>query len=133
MKIFMATAAILLTLLSLTGLKDHKVSDFIAHEAIATLNIDIDAIGMDKEECKDAADSIVSTETIIGMSKMAVAKEIYAHIAIHNIIESLPNAIKNFSIVNRINNSTLNGIDLEDYGDTFLRRIAYDVIWVVVR
>ena len=47
-----------------------------------------------------------------------------------DIVENLPNCIKHNSLVSRINNSTVNGIDLEDYGDTYLRRFAYNVIWV---
>lgn len=132
MKTIISIIALALTLISLGGLKNHKLSDFIPHDEIATLNIDIDAINMNKNDCKKAAGAIVETNTIIGMSQASVAKEIYAHIAIHRIIEALPTPIKDFSIVNRINNSTLNGIDLEDYGDTFLRRIAYDVIWMVI-
>lgn len=133
MKMIIAIMATVLGMISFMGLKNHKVSDFVKHDRIATLNIDIDAIAMDKEACEDAAEAIVSSNTIIGMSNAAVAKELYAHIAINSIIENLPTSVQEFSIVNRIHNSTMNGIDLEDYGDTFLRRIAYDVIWVVVR
>ena len=126
-------ATIALSLISGIELKNHKAADFIEHDQIATLNIAIDAIAMNKEECLNAANSIHADETIIGMSVNGIAKEIYAHVAIHNIIEKLPSCIRNLSIVNRVNNSTLNGIDLEDYGDTYLRRIAYNVIWFVVR
>ncbi|MCQ2483438.1 MAG: hypothetical protein MJ153_08140 [Clostridia bacterium] len=130
MKTFFAIAAIALSLISGVELKNHKAADFINHDEIATLNIAIDAVAMDKNECLEAASTIYEDETIIGMSVDGIAKEIYAHVAIHNIVENLPNCIKNNSLVSRINNSTVNGIDLEDYGDTYLRRFAYNVIWV---
>ena len=129
MKILIILTTLLFSIFAGIELKKHKTSDFLKLTRIGTLNIAIDAIEMDKKACLEAAVSIHDDKEIIGMSVRGIAKEIYAHIAVHNIIEKLPSAIKNLTFVRRINNSTINGIDLEDYGDTFLRRIAYNIIW----
>ncbi len=133
MKTLFLLLAITLSIFSGVELKKHKTSDFINHDKISTLNIAINAVSMNKKDCLETASVIHNDKTIIGMSIKGIAKEIYAHLAVHNIIESLPKCIKNISLVSRINNSTINGIDLEDYGDTYLRRIAYNVIWVFAK
>ncbi len=130
MKSFISIVTIILSIFSGITLNNYKAADFVEHDEIGTMNIAIDAIDMNKEDCINAAEAIRDNDEIVGMTVNGIAKELYAHIAIHNIIENLPEGIKSLSIVSRINSSTINGIDLEDYGDTYLRRIAYDIIWV---
>ena len=65
------------------------------------------------------------------MSEKAMAKEIYAHIFIHDVIENLPSFVQDNKFVHKIYNSTVNGIDLEDFGDTYVRQFMYDVIWLL--
>ena len=116
---------IIIALVLVKAGKNLKKADFVKHGAIKTMNIGITDIALDKEDCEDAASYIVNENLIEGMSEKSVAKEIYAHIFIHDIIDNLPSALRNNSIVNRV----YNGIDLEDFGDTFVRQIAYIVIW----
>lgn len=111
------------------GLTNLKKADFIQHGVIKTMNIGIDDVAMDHEACVEEAKKIIASKAIEGMSEAAMAKEIYAHIFIHEMINTLPSWIRNTSIVNRVYNSTANGIDLEDFGDTFVRQIAYNAIW----
>lgn len=122
---------VFVALVALKVTKNLKKADFIDHDAIKTMNIGITEIANDKSECKDAASMIVENHLIDGMSENAVAKEIYAHIFIHDTIDNLPSMIRNNSLVQRVYNSTANGIDLEDFGDTFVRQIAYNVIWLL--
>jgi len=126
--IILALAAVLVKVSGLTHL---KMADFVTHGAIKTMNIAIDEVGLDKDACEEYAKKIIENNMIEGMSEEAVAKEIYAHVMIHALIESMPSAIRNTSIASRLYNSTVNGIDLEDFGDTFVRQAAYNVIWAV--
>ena len=115
-----------------SGVTNLKMANFVTHGVIKTMNIGIDEIGLDKEACEEYAKSIIENNMIEGMSEKDMAKEIYAHIFLNAYIESLPDALKNTSIISRLHNSTQNGIDLEDYGDTFVRQAAYSMIWAMV-
>ncbi len=127
--IIVALAAIVIKLSGVTHL---KMADFVTHGIIKTMNIDIDAIALDKDACEEYAKMVIENNMIEGMSEKAVAKEIYAHIFLNAYIQTLPETLRNTSIVSRLYNSTKNGIDLEDYGDTFVRQAAYNVIWAMV-
>ncbi len=109
--------------------KSLKLANFINHGLIKTMNIGITEIALDKDECRAAAADIVENNKIEGMSEESVAKEIYAHIFLHDVISGMPSIVRNNPLVSRLYNSTCNGIDLEDFGDTFVRQIAYSVIW----
>ncbi len=108
-----------------------RMADFVSHGVIKTMNIDIDAVGLNKEECEAYAKKILAENLIEGMSEAEIAKEIYAHVMIHAMVNAMPESIQNTGIARRLNNSTANGIDLEDFGDTFVRQIAYNFIWIV--
>ena len=117
--------------LSKCGVNNMKKADFVKHGEIKTYNIGIDEIELDKDACEEEAKALLVSKSIEGMSEDAMAKEIYAHIFIHDMIESLPDFVQNNKIVARAYGSTVNGIDLEDFGDTFVRQIAYEAIWVI--
>ena len=120
---------VMVALLIAKPVKSLKLANFISHGLIKTMNIGITEIALDKDECRAAAAQIVENNQIEGMSEEAVAKEIYAHIFLHDVISGMPSAVRNNPLVSRVYNSTCNGIDLEDFGDTFVRQIAYTVIW----
>lgn len=126
LKIAIIVMAVLLIAKPVKGM---KLANFISHGLIKTMNIGITEIALDKDECRAAAAQIVENNQIEGMSEEAVAKEIYAHIFLHDVISGMPSAVRNNPLVSRVYNSTCNGIDLEDFGDTFVRQIAYTVIW----
>ena len=44
---------------------------------------------------------------------------------------NLPSFVQDNKFVHKIYNSTVNGIDLEDFGDTYVRQFMYDVIWLL--
>lgn len=123
--------AIAVIVLMKCGVKNLKMSDFVSHDALKTMNIGITEVALDRKACKEEAKNIIDNKEIEGMSEKAMAKEIYAHIFIHDMIEKLPDCVQNNKIVSRVYNSTANGIDLEDFGDTFVRQIAYNVIWLL--
>ncbi|MBO4928422.1 MAG: hypothetical protein J5379_09280 [Clostridiales bacterium] len=126
-----AVLGIAFIIMTKCGVKNLKKANFVSHDTIKTMNIGIDEVALDKEECKKEAQSIIENKAIEGMSEKEMAKEIYAHVFIHDVIEVMPSFIRDNKIVARTYNSTVNGIDLEDFGDTFLRQIAYNVIWVI--
>lgn len=127
--IIIAIIAVAFAAIMKCGLKNLKKADFISHGEIKTMNIGINEVALDRAACEEEARKILASKAIEGMSEAAMAKEIYAHIFIHDMIDLLPNWIRNTSVVSRIYNSTANGIDLEDFGDTFVRQIAYNAIW----
>ncbi|MBO4688277.1 MAG: hypothetical protein J5636_07160 [Clostridiales bacterium] len=127
----MAVVGIAVVIMSKCGVTKMKKANFVDHQQIKTMNIGIDEIALDKDACKDAAEEISENHLIEGMSEKAMAKEIYAHIFIHDVVEAMPSFLQNNKIVSRIYNSTANGIDLEDFGDTYVRQIMYDVIWLL--
>ncbi len=128
---FIAVVAIAVIAMNKFGIKTMKKADFVEHQTIKTMNIGIDEIAMDQDACEEAAQKIIEDGRIEGMSKDAMAKEIYAHIFIHDVVESLPGFLQNNKFVKKAYNSTVNGIDLEDFGDTYIRQIAYNAIWVI--
>lgn len=93
------------------------------------LNLEMNDIYYNKEECLNAADDIIANEQITGMTKTQIAEEIYTHAFVFYNFHYLPEFIKNTAIAKRIFNSAANGIDLEDNGDTLKRRICYSLIW----
>ena len=126
----MAVVGIAAVVMMKCGVTKMKKANFVEHTQIKTMNIGIDEIALDKDACETAAEEISENHLIEGMSE-AMAKEIYAHIFIHDVIESLPSFVQDNKIVSRIYGSTTNGIDLEDFGDTYVRQIMYDVIWLL--
>ena len=127
----MAVVGIAAVVMMKCGVTKMKKANFVDHQQIKTMNIGIDEIAMDQDACEEAAQKIIDDGKIEGMSKSAMAKEIYAHIFIHDVVESLPGFLQNNKFVQKAYNSTANGIDLEDFGDTYVRQIAYNAIWVI--
>ena len=127
----LAVIGIAAVLLMKSGVMKMKKANFVDHETIKTMNIGIEEIALDKDACEAAAEEISGDNLIEGMSEKAMAKEIYAHIFIHDVIESLPSFVQDNKFVHKIYNSTVNGIDLEDFGDTYVRQFMYDVIWLL--
>lgn len=93
------------------------------------LNLEMNDIYYNKNNCVEAAENIIKNRQITGMSVRQLAAEIYTHAFIYYNFHILPAIIRNTSIAKRVYNSTANGIDLEDNGDTLKRRICYSLIW----
>lgn len=124
--------AVIFTGMLLIGAKNTKTADILKvnRDEIKTTVVTYDNIS-NKKDCMNAATEIINSETITHMSTKAVAKEIYTHYFIYNVINSMPSWLTNNSLVQKVYNSASNGADLESYGDTFLRRMTYSIIWVV--
>lgn len=93
------------------------------------LNLKMRANYYRKNECLLAAENIVEKKQITGMSVRQIAAEIYTHAVICYNFPILPDKIRNTGFMQRAFRSALNGIDLEDNGDTWKRRFCYSLIW----
>lgn len=83
----------------------------------------------DRAYCKRLAQEIVEEERITGMSLGQLAREIFAHAYIFQNFRFVPKFLKEQKLFRSIYNSASNGVDLEDNGDKWYRRIAYGFIW----
>ena len=82
-----------------------------------------------RDYCKELALKIINDETITGMSKAQLAVEIFAHAYIYYNFPLVPTVLRKLSVVKSVYRSVEDGVDLEDNGDSLIRRIAYRVIW----
>ena len=83
-----------------------------------------------RANCKAIAEQIASEEKITGMSLSQLACEIFAHAYIYYNFRFVPKFLRGAKIFKSIYNSVENGVDLEDNGDKWYRRIAYRMIWL---
>lgn len=81
--------------------------------------------------CHKIAGEILETGKITGMSEMQLACEIFAHAYVFCNFRFVPRLIRKTSFAGSIYNSVANGVDLEDNGDTLLRRIFYRIVWIM--
>jgi len=95
------------------------------------LNIPMDRYYYDKKNCVESAEAIIKEEKITGMTKRQIAAELYAHAFIYFNFQRIPKIIRETSFAKRMYESTANGIDLEDNGDTIKRRIFYAFVYSV--
>ena len=96
------------------------------------LNIGMNTDYNNKKKCYETAKEIIETEKITGMTVKQLAAEIYTHGFIYYRFDKLPKIIKNSSLAKRFYNSCDNGVDLEDGGDKWFRKIAYRIIYAIL-
>lgn len=95
------------------------------------INLEMSESFYNKESCLHKAEEILESSLITGMSVKQLAAEIYTHAFVYYNFEILPEVIRNISFAQKVFNSTANGIDLEDNGDSLPRRACYAVIWFI--
>ena len=81
--------------------------------------------------CKKMAEEIAMEEKITGMTLSQLSCEIFAHAYIYYNFRFVPKFLKGVKIFKSLYRSVANGVDLEDNGDKWYRRIAYRFIWVL--
>ena len=97
------------------------------------LNIGMKPEYSDRKACLALAHDIISKKRITGMTERQMAAEIYTHGYIHSHYDRLPKVIKNSGIAKRMYRSCDNGVDLADNGDKWYRKIAYRLIFLLLR
>ena len=95
------------------------------------MNIPMNENLYNKEYCMQMAHEITDGEQITGMTLSQLYTEIFAHAYIYYNYRFLPRFLKNVKIFKSFYNSVSNGVDLEDNGDKWYRRIAYRFIWML--
>lgn len=101
----------------------------MTNEIRKTLNLEMKKSYYDKKECLVEAQEIFDSKKITGMTVQQIAEEIYTHAFVFFNFHFLPSKIRETNLARRIFNSAANGVDLEDDGDTFKRRVCYSLIW----
>lgn len=91
------------------------------------MNIDL----YSRKNCNELADTIYETRQIEGMTKDQLAVEIFAHAYIFYNFRFVPAFLRKTAKAQSFYRSVENGVDLEDNGDTLVRRIAYRFIWML--
>ena len=82
---------------------------------------------LSKDECRKKAEEIIREKYIIGMSEKELSREIYCHAWAYEIASSLEK--KNIRLLSIIKQAA-DPIDLADYGDTWFRKIFYNLFWI---
>lgn len=83
----------------------------------------------DKEICMTTAKQIIRSGTVNGMTVLDIAKEIYSHATIFYYASWLhDHGLRQQYLLEHSN-----PIDIMDGGDTIIRKIIYNVIWIFAR
>lgn len=85
----------------------------------------------DRAFCVRLARKIIAAEKISGMSVRELANEIYAHAYVYYNFRILPGFLRSIKPLRSVYHSVADGIDLEDNGDKWYRKIAYKVFWIL--
>lgn len=93
------------------------------------MNLKMKADYYKKNECLREAKAIIENNQITGMSVRQLAAEIYTHAKVYYSFPCLPEIIRKTKFMQKAFRSAANGIDLEDNGDKFSRRICYSLIF----
>ncbi|MCR5310651.1 MAG: hypothetical protein K6E32_04450 [Lachnospiraceae bacterium] len=93
------------------------------------MNIPMDKALYNRTFCKEMALQIAESEKITGMSLSQLACEIFAHAYVYYNFRFIPRFLKGLKLFKSVYGSVENGVDLEDNGDKWYRRIAYRFIW----
>ncbi len=93
------------------------------------INLEMDSIYVNKENCVDLAKMLLKDGVIKGMSVKNLAAEIYTHASVYYVFEAIPSFIHKLPGFSSVYRSVSNGIDLEDGGDTHTRQLVYAVVY----
>ena len=95
------------------------------------MNIPMNENLYNRDYCMQMAHEITDGGKISGMSLSQLYTEIFAHAYIYYNYRLLPRFLRNVKLFKSFYNSVSNGVDLEDDGDKWYRRIAYRFIWML--
>lgn len=83
----------------------------------------------DKETCMTTAEQIIRSGKVGGMTALDIAKEIFSHATIFYCASWLhDHGLRQQYLLEHSN-----PIDIMDGGDTIIRKIIYNVIWIFAR
>ena len=85
-----------------------------------------------KNNCLAEAGKLLERHMISGMTKLQIAKEIYAHAVVKYALEALPKSVREMSGVKGIYSSAADGAYIADGGDTATRQAFYNAVWAVL-
>jgi len=97
------------------------------------IQLEMDIKYREKRNCLLKAEELISNNIVKGMSNKKLAKEIFAHaVAYYNAedfgkIPIIGRRIYNYLIKHA------NPIDIVDGGDTFIRKLEYNIVWLFFR
>ncbi len=84
-----------------------------------------------RKGCKMIAEKLLESGRIDGMTESQLSCEIFAHAYVFYNFRFVPGKIAESSLFMKILRSASDGVDLEDGGDSLIRRIAYRMIWLM--
>ena len=93
------------------------------------MNIPMSSALNNRSYCKEMAKNIEREGLITGMTTSQLSCEIFAHAYVYCNFRYIPGFVRKTAFAKSAYNSTADGVDLEDNGDSLVRRIAYRVIW----
>ena len=92
--------------------------------------IDMNTDLYDKNRCVEIAREIIDKKEIVHMNCSQLSKEIYAHAYVYYNFDIAPKWLRESKLGKSMYIISENGVDLEDGGDTLLRRIFYLLVWI---
>lgn len=95
------------------------------------INIPMSEMLNDRKLCREMAREISDRNEITGMSNSQLSCEIFAHAYVYVIFKYVPDFIKKMNKAQSIYRSVSDGVDIEDNGDSLVRRIFYRVVWMM--
>ena len=84
-----------------------------------------------RKGCKVIAEKLLESGRIDGMTESQLSCEIFAHAYVFYNFRFVPGMLREKVIFRKILRSASDGVDLEDGGDSLIRRIAYRMIWLM--
>ncbi len=94
-----------------------------------TIKLAMSTLYVNKENCEELAKSLLGDKWIVDMTKEELSAEIYAHAYFYYLLDSLPDFVSELPGISRISNSVSNGIDLENGGDSAVRKVVYSLVF----
>ena len=83
---------------------------------------------LNKTTCKNTAARLIKNKSVTGMSKQAIAEEIFAHAQLFFRAAGLNMAGVDIGIINEIAEHA-EVVNIDDGGDKWYRRVAYTALW----
>ena len=96
-----------------------------------TLRIPMNERLYGRKGCRVIAEKLLETGRIDSMTEGQLACEIFAHAYVFYNYRFVPKRLGQTDLFKRVLRSASDGVDLEDGGDSLIRRIAYRMIWLM--
>ena len=84
-----------------------------------------------RKGCKMIAEKLLESGRIDGMTESQLSCEIFAHAYVFYNFRLVPKRLSKTGLFKKVLRSASDGVDLEDGGDSLIRRIAYRMIWLM--